>query len=63
MSAILTSKRRSIVHSPHMTFSNPKATWISAYESIQKWYGNVKDFANDSFNTAADTIHDMENEV
>ena len=53
----------SIVHSLRMIFSNSKATWISAYESIQEWYKRVKAFANDSFNTAADTIHDREDEV
>ena len=46
-----------------MIFSNSKATWISAYESMQKWYEKVKTFANDSFNTAADTIRDREDEV
>ena len=35
-----------------MIFSNTKSTWISAYESMQKWYDKVKAFANDSFNTA-----------
>lgn len=42
----------SIVHSLRMIFSNTKATWISVYESMQKWYDKVKAFANDSFNTA-----------
>lgn len=42
----------SIVHSLRMIFSNTKSTWISAYESMQKWYDKVKAFANDSFNTA-----------
>ena len=53
----------SIVHSLRMIFSNPKTTWISAYESMQKWYEKGKAFANDSFNTAADTIRDREDEV
>ena len=53
----------SIVHSLRMIFSNPRATWISAYESIQKWYEKVKAFGNDAFNTAVDTIHDREEEV
>ena len=53
----------SIVHSLRMIFSNPRATWISAYVSIQKWYEKVKAFGNDAFNTAADTIHDREEEV
>ena len=53
----------SIVHSLRMIFSNPRATWISGYESIQKWYEKVKAFGNDSFNTAADTIKDREDEV
>ena len=53
----------SIVHSLRMIFSNTKSTWISAYESMQKWYDKVKAFANDSFNTAADTIRDREDEV
>lgn len=46
-----------------MIFSNPRATWISGYESIQKWYEKVKEFGNDAFNTAADTIRDREDEV
>lgn len=46
-----------------MIFSNPKTTWISAYESMQKWYEKGKAFANDSFNIAADTIRDREDEV
>ena len=53
----------SLVHSLRMIFSNPKATWISGYESIQKWYEKVKTFGNDAFNTAADTIRDREDEV
>ena len=53
----------SIVHSIRMIFSNPRATWISGYESIQKWYEKVKAFGNDAFNTAADTIRDREDEV
>ena len=53
----------SIVHSLRMIFSNTKATWILAYESIQELYKEVKTFVNDSFNTAADTIHDREDEV
>ena len=53
----------SIVHSLRMIFSNQKATWISAYESLQKWYEKVKAFGYDSFNTAADTIRDREDEV
>ena len=46
-----------------MIFSNPRATWISGYESIQKWYEKVKAFGNDAFNTAADTIRDREDEL
>ena len=53
----------SLVHSLRMIFSNPRATWISGYESIQKWYEKVKAFGNDAFNTAADTIRDREDEV
>ncbi|EJW90469.1 transposase family protein, partial [gut metagenome] len=53
----------SIVHSLRMIFSNQKATCISAYESLQKWYEKVKAFDNDSFNTAADTIRNREDEV
>ena len=53
----------SIVHSLRMIFSNPRATWISAYESLQGWHEKVKAFGNDSFNTAADTIRDREDEV
>ena len=53
----------SIVHSLRMIFSNPRATWCSGYESIHKWYEKVKAFGNDSFNTAADTIRDREDEV
>ena len=53
----------SLVHSLRMIFSNPRATWISGYESIQKWYEKVKAFGNDTFNTAADTIRDREDEV
>ena len=53
----------SLVHSIRMIFSNPRATWISGYESIQKWYEKVKAFGNDAFNTAADTIRDREDEL
>ena len=53
----------SLAHSLRMIFSNPRATWISGYESIQKWYEKVKAFGNDAFNTAADTIRDREDEV
>jgi transposase len=53
----------SIVHSIRIIFSNPRATWISGYESIQKWYEKVRAFGNDAFITAADTIHDREDEV
>ena len=53
----------SIVHSIRMIFSNPRATWVSGYESIQKWYEKVRSFGNDAFNTAADTIRDREDEV
>lgn len=53
----------SIAHSLRMIFSNPRATWISGYESIQKWYEKAKALGNDSFNTAADTIRDREDEV
>ena len=53
----------SIVHSLRMIFSNTKATLATAHESMQKWYEKVKAFANDSFNTAADTICDREDEV
>lgn len=53
----------SLVHSLRMIFSNPRATWISGYESIQKWYQKVKAFGGDAFNTTADTIRDREDEV
>lgn len=53
----------SIVHSLRMIFSNTRATWISAYESLQMWFEKVRAFGNDSFNTAADTIRDREDEV
>lgn len=46
-----------------MIFSNKRATWISAYESLQNWYKEVQAFDNDSFNTAADTIRNREDEV
>ena len=53
----------SLVHSLRMTFSNPRATWVSAYESMQHWFEKVKEFGNDSFNVAADTIKDRLDEV
>lgn len=56
-------KAYSLVHSLRMIFNNKRASWISAYESMQAWYEKVKAFDNDSFNTAADTIRDREDEV
>lgn len=53
----------SIVHSLRMIFSNQKATWISAYESLQKWYEKFKACGSNSLNTAADTIRDREDEI
>ena len=50
----------SIVHSIRMIFSNPRATWISGYESIQKWYEKVKAFGNDAFratNASAESLN------
>ena len=46
-----------------LLFHRGKATLATAHESMQKWYEKVKAFANDSFNTAADTICDREDEV
>lgn len=53
----------SIVHSLRMIFNNPRATVFFAYDSMEKWFEKVKLFGNDSFNTAADTIHDRLDEV
>jgi len=56
-------KAYSLVHSLRMIFSNTRATWISGYESMQNWFDKVKEFGNDSFNTAAETIKDRLDEV
>lgn len=46
-----------------MIFSNTRATWISGYESMQNWFDKVREFGNDSFNTAAETIKERLDEV
>lgn len=53
----------SIVHSLRMIFSNSKATWVSGYESLQKWFGKVDEFGNEAFRIAAETIKDRQDEV